>query len=662
VSNYVKEKVSDLSSILGATKTQMLDKISSIAASQYSPLGDLSDSSKTIRPVYKVMITVPHVTGGDPISTVPYRYILADTSRPYINFMSKGDSPIIGMWIDQSDLLEPDKAIVLMRNPLVAETGIMESDFVNFPQFGVRNWLDIWMGYAPLTPARSVFQLGDVAHQLGLSLPGAWRSVTYVSPDPFFFGNESHVFSGPIVSVKNKVASKGDILQIIGFSPIIILRQALAPMFNIPEGLTIHDAISYTAESCTKFPNLTTDEGTATPFKRNKDEFYFGQFGWNMFGRNPGEDTYKPKIRDPALRVVPHTMRVDSAWAALYPASSPYKDDDLILKNTKDPKKAKMRRPILPHTKQSIYDVLFNKLTDDSLAGLAGLYAFVRPAPSQTKNTMEAMKDGEGHPGVYIKYGFKFEIEGIQEQIRAKRYGDAMNQKVVLGRTAREIEAGIEYGTVFNSKNFMIKLDGEAGKTKSYLCPTGEEFVGRHNLGVFEHDKPLWEALYQDIQVFGECVHPSWTWLWGEGDKAINLKEGEVANSISQIMRESYFAGMGGSVFAVGRSTFKPGRLLDIKDERRTIGDVIGSSAHDAISKLINFREYKAAPPSFTMKNFDKVFYIWKVRHYLGVNSGYITKVYFVEERNRAWQQYTDSIDQVIRAALGQAKQLMGVV
>ena len=127
-------------------------------------------------------------------------------------------------------------------------------------------------------------------------------------------------------------------------------------------------------------------------------------------------------------------------------------------------------------------------------------------------------------------------------------------------------------------------------------------------------------------------------------------------------MRESYFAGMGGSVFAVGGPTFKPGRLIDIKDERRTLGDVIGSASYGAISKLINFRNYTASPPSFTMKNFDKVFYIWKVRHYIGVNSGYVTKIYFVEERNRAWQQYTDSIDQVIRAALGQAKQLMGVV
>jgi len=321
-----------------------------------------------------------------------------------------------------------------------------------------------------------------------------------------------------------------------------------------------------------------------------------------------------------------------------------------------------LRKPILRNTKQSLYDVLFNKLTDYTFTGLAGLYASVRPSPSQAQNVMEAMEDGEGHPGVHIKYGFKFEIEGIQEQIDKKQYGDVMNQKIILGRTAREIEAGIEYGTVFNSKHFMMKLDGEEGKTKSYLCPTSEEFVGKYNLDVFDDARPLWEALYKDIQVFGECVHPSWSWVWAEGDDAIDLKKGEVANQISMTMRESYFAGMGGSVFAVGQPTFKPGRLIDIKDERRTLGDVIGSASYDAISKRINFRKYAAAPPSFSMKDFNKVFYIWKVRHYIGVNSGYVTKVYFIEERNRAWQQYTDSIDQVVRAALGQAKQLMGVV
>ena len=56
----------------------------------------------------------------------------------------------------------------------------------------------------------------------------------------------------------------------------------------------------------------------------------------------------------------------------------------------------------------------------------------------------------------------------------------------------------------------------------------------------------------------------------------------------------------------------------------------------------------------------NKDFYIWKVRHYVGVNSGYISKVYYTEERFRSWQKYVDNIDSLIRQALMQSRQTMG--
>ena len=47
--------------------------------------GAYTDYTKHFTPVYKIMITVPTLKRG---VVVPYRYILADTSRPTINFLS----------------------------------------------------------------------------------------------------------------------------------------------------------------------------------------------------------------------------------------------------------------------------------------------------------------------------------------------------------------------------------------------------------------------------------------------------------------------------------------------------------------------------------------------------------------------------------------------
>ena len=649
--------VSPLSSLVGTRTRNALQQIKRVLTNKYLPFNDLLDSFKSLRPVYKVMITVPHLKTGNTV--VPYRYILADTSRPYVNFLAKGDSPIVGMWVDQSDLIEPDKVILLMQNPMSHEGGTFESDVVNFPQFGVRNWLDIWMGYAPLTPGRSLMNLGQIADQIDLAslrIPGL-EKVAFTLPDPFFFGSETHLFSGPIVSIKRQVTSAGDRLQMVGFSPIIILRQLRAKKFEIESGINISNAIINTATSIATFPPRNEMSG----FVRDDELFHFGRFTWNMFG------SYSDFLRAETMRVFPTVIDRARFRPTKYPLSNPQKDQDLIIEKMDE---FELRTKIEPSKKTTLYNILFRRLTDPTLTGLYGLYAFIRPLPAESNKIMWAFRDGEGHPGVYVRYGFKFEIDGILHQIEEERnYGPEMRQEIILGRTAREFEGGIEYGTVFNTKQFMAKTGEEEGELKDLICPTGQTFLRNITAigGGYVKHKDFWEALLDDISVYGECFNPVFTWIWGEGDQAVDLVDDEVANSVAQIMRESYFAGMGGSVFAVGNPSFKPGRVLDIRDERNSLGKDLKQRVERQVkaraSKMgLTFRQSPASPPALRLKGVDKKFYIWKTRHYLGVKSGYITKLYFIEERNRAWQQYTENIDSIIRAALGQAKQLMGVI
>lgn len=664
-SNYYKQAESEWDSFISADTATKLKKVGKLLSNKYLPFGDLMDSFKSLRPVYKVMITMPHMDGN---SIKPYRYILADTSRPYVNFISKSDSPILGIWVDQSDMLEPDKAILLMHNPVSHESGTFESDILNFPQFGVRNWLDVWMGYAPLTPGRSLASIGQIANKIDLAslkIPGLDK-IAFTLPDPFFFGNESHVFSGPIVSIKREVKPTGDRLQMIGFSPIIVLRQARAKDFKIDKGVSLTEAINHTASSMDTFPHLRERDST---FERDNKLFYFGQFTGGMFGFDATSiiTAVQRTVSTQTLRISP-TTSIPVMVGPKYLLSNPLRDHDSVSEKLDDDE-FKLRSAIEPSRKTTLYDILFRRLTDPTLTGLYGLYARVIPMPTDGKGVMDAFKDGIGHPGVYVRYGFKFEIEGIKHQIEnEKNYGQQMRQEIILGRTAREFEGGIEYGTVFNTKQFMVKMGEEVGKLSELVCPTGKIFYDKIKRGVgqFEEHKKFWNSLLDDISVYGECFSPITTWVWGEGDKSVDIMHENVGNAITQKMRESYFAGMGGSVYAVGNPSFKPGRILDIKDERSNLSEdvmkKVSSKVKRRISKMINVRSVPASPPALRLKNIDKQFYIWKVRHYLGVNSGLITKIYFCEERNRAWQQYTENIDAVIKAALGQAKKLMGVI
>lgn len=651
-----KDELPSLSKTIGKIKARTLEKIRQGAFSSLPYFNQV----KQFTPVYKIMITVPVLKGG---SVTPYRYILADTSRPTLNFLSGHDSPVVGMWVDQSDLTEPDKAIVLIQNPVTIIDKIFEQDMLQFHQFGVRNWLDVWMGYIPAT-IQNIISLGTAVPFLRGIFPDELISAPFTAPDPFLFGNDSHIFSGPIVSVKRSVDATGDRLQIIGFSPAMVLKQVTTRTFKIDAdaGPTIHECIDKVANAV--FPIDIKDVGK----KANYPRFGMGRFPFAMFSGGGSK-----------IRVVPVNWGREVHGPALPIWTYKFSNADYDLVGTRL-KEKKIR--ITLEGNSSLYDILFADLTTAAYTRIGRVYAFIQRAKGKD-NPEWAFTGGEGHPGVFIKYGFAHEISGIRKMVKKKAYSPHHIQSLTLGRNCREFEGGVEYGTVFNVREFMVRMDPKKAQNEFVQFPIDflNGKIGGTEGGLdgeippsltSEHYEPhsdLWEALKYDIEVYGPSKSPLRKWIWGDEGGAVALAGEGVANFIANSMRDTYFTGFSGSVFAIGDPSLQPGRILSLTDGRGELSKYsISELTKRGISKGVkSFKERlnikdpeePATPKMFRMRNMDKDFYIWKVRHYLGVGSGYVSKVYYTEERNRSWQKHTESIDAIIRKALMQSKYTM---
>ena len=136
--NWYSRAKTGLGNVIGNNKAEMLKNVKRLATSKYSPLGDLLDSAKSLRPVYKVMITMPSKEGSNVES---YRYILADTSRPYVNFLAKSDSPVIGMWNNNGCFF--DKALCVKGIVVVqcSTRGLCNANALCFSWLYFHNWL-----------------------------------------------------------------------------------------------------------------------------------------------------------------------------------------------------------------------------------------------------------------------------------------------------------------------------------------------------------------------------------------------------------------------------------------------------------------------------------------------------------------------------------------
>lgn len=637
--------VSSLKSVVGGVKADALKKIRQGITTTLPYFDQVSQFT----PVYKIMITVPTLKKNRTV--VPYRYVLADTSRPTINFLSGHDSPVVGMWVDQSDLTEPDKAIILIQNPVTIIDNIFEQDMLEFHQFGVRNWLDVWIGYIPAT-ITNIISLGNI---IGPLFPDELISAPFTAPDPFLFGNDSHVFSGPIVSIKRTVDTTGDRLQIIGFSPSMILKQVETRTFKIDasDQPTIHKCINDVANAV--IPININDIGKEI----NYPKFLMGKFPFAMFSGGGSK-----------IRVVP--ANYGEAYGPTLPIWTDqffHADYDLVGTKLRD-KKLQMTL----EGRSSLYDILFADLTTAAYTQLGRLYASIHRAKGWDHPEW-AFTNGEGHPGVFIKYGFAHELSGIRRMVDQNAYSSHHIQSLTLGVDCREFEGGVEYGTVFNIREFMAKIDKDNAENALIYFPI--DFLSGEIANTdktpppltttpYKEHSDLWKALQYDIEVYGPSMSPLRKWIWGEGGGAVKLSSDGVADFIARSMRDTYFTGMSGSVFAVGDASLQPGRILSLTDGRGRLSQyTVTEMAKRGISTGVKSLKSRlgqkepATPKMFRIKNMNKDFYIWKVRHYLGVGSGYVSKVYYTEERNRSWQKYTESIDNIIRKALMQSKYTM---
>jgi hypothetical protein len=142
------------------------------------------------------------------------------------------------------------------------------------------------------------------------------------------------------------------------------------------------------------------------------------------------------------------------------------------------------------------------------------------------------------------------------------------------------------------------------------------------------------------------------------------------------MFKRYYFGGLEGTVMTIGNPSLKAHRFLTIRNVRNatsvafgggtTFGDV-GQLLRDKIfSKTLTRKGVKDAfmavvpaenPPkpvdtvTKIKSPIDKSFFIWKVRHYLGPNAGYITKVYWTQSRSRAWRLHTRDIAGIMSQA-----------
>ena len=131
-----------------------------------------------------------------------------------------------------------------------------------------------------------------------------------------------------------------------------------------------------------------------------------------------------------------------------------------------------------------------------------------------------------------------------------------------------------------------------------------------------------------------------------ESEKTLTESE-EFAGKEELAERYKYF-GMRGAAFMIGQPKIRPGDLLRVTDLRNKAGFGANTDTMIDLGKTMVDKVQKAIRDTFTsagkkkekitpkirylgIKGIEDVYYIWKVRHYVGMD-GYDSKVFFVKE------------------------------
>ncbi len=555
------------------------------------------DAYKHMNPVYRVQIRYPDKNGNpeDPL-------VLADTSN--LQFILGNDSPIIGLWVDKTSRAQnPDKCQVILHNKI--EDATVERWIHDWAGIGGKNWLDIWMGYKQ---------------------PGAIRDE--VIPDGFSnligspnYGSTSHIFSGPIVRVDREVSTTaGDRLRITGWDAVHMLQNTVvnsAYWLNQDavfqrEGESIADHLDRLLTKIEPFPARIKkiDEGQLGFVDADYAPAYMGKFYYKLY-----DDRWEKAVTDYGLKIGGSNKLVND------------------LKKTKFKWSAD-----LPAKYHTVWDYL-QAILDQRRHGLGMLDARV----------------------------ISSSLGKMQVQIfRTWELGDLIPKwdkagkipRVALGTNMVDLNYGIEAGNIFNSYDYITPgpVIATMGPDSVHNFPLGQypwgiakaespDYVFSFSAvadSIPKDEKPFIKSLLKDIYIYGPSKLPETIWLPNPAYEGMEPQEeptDEAKKTLGMdmvnIVKRFYFGGAMGECLAVGSSEYAPGMPVIIGDDREKSLAEKAIAAVTSILKRFGGKDTLSAEEMYRLDDFeDQYFFLWKVRHYMGVGVGYTTKLYWCQERH----------------------------
>ncbi len=744
-----KDRLTRFGREIGKDARKVRDELEKKANKKFGDLvKETNETRNLLKPVYRIAITFPI----DPLDDSPKNtrtVIIADNTTSK-KTLGMGVSELIGMWIDEDDVQEPDKSICLFRvDPELSERSfgkdyqLDESAFLDYKTFSVRHWLDIWIGYerqdniGASTRNTIISGVRGVA-PTGLNLLTQRLGVDTILPEAFTWYGETHIFSGPIVAILRNINSSGDRLTMIAYSGEIMLKNLAygAKAFTNHHKFSFDESPSFTTEFkefIEKVRSFKEYESSGDREKFSNEHFVMGNFYFSMFSESL-------KVMKQAFGGASGTAvsSVGATASAAFtkgqnpPLLDPYTPNELILNGGR-----KMRAPIIAEGNPITFWDVMQTFLDVKFSGIQGVNVratkgsrLAQSVYSEAFANRNIAKEGDGqHPGFFLQFYFMMEIDDTLKfindggtpntqkrrlptaSVSSKDLSDQL-QILTLGHDIIDMEVGINYSGVFNTLKFSLRtpitpidpqagidvnrhiLDTKKGHTK--IFPTQFESIMDDTRRDGLKFKDFWTAAINDIRMFGEQRYPLTKWFTISTNELKKVAprgaESVIVDvdvdpdgqrtvideaDLMEMYKRYYFGGLEGQVFTLGNPKIKVSRLLHIRDKRSVTSGIINKALQfqvgvpKSLTNLVSSRPL-LHPMSNRLSGYKglsqisgetsqarlqlaeparKFFYIWKVRHYFGAGSGYLTKLYYTESRSRAWKTQSKDILGTIREA-----------
>jgi hypothetical protein len=623
-----------------------------------------------------------------------------DTSKFIRRQFGMGISDVLGIWVDSDDVATPDKATVLFRvDPKLTLESILGAPTIDDSwlamegTFAVRNWMDIWLGYEG--PNGKIYP-----DDFG------WFSDTHVFTGPVVLVDRKFSGSGDTISVSGYspeiILKNATYKRLDGKNTVFkfdtehedgtqkLFREAVFDLFSklIPMSKWRSQVELY-----------AKNKKTITGQIEYEDAFPIGDFYWELFKN--GIAYLREKMHDGV------SGKKESQYSGTVPVPllDPLLDSSIFSAERKDSDVKVKAPPTLPNRQlPNFWDVLQKMLLPET-SNNEGLNVKLLKTRNHIMARHPIIPTEEGvdeHFGMWFHFYFGIERD---EYIELKNQSETENTKfdyldpehdiryITMGEDVIDLNSYIDYGTVFNS--FRIY-------TKSNLRSPNDDVVTQENpepiIFPIESDKifsdildkkhrlaSFWANILKDVVLYGEQILPTIKWfsvVQKEGETqeklyqrlgvtsdaakrlgTINIPIGAVLSQegVARMYRRYYFGGLEGTSMIIGNPQMKTGRFVGIRNARNTMNVAVGGGiqADDITSKLFGgvgkslYQSYNTIQKitDFKVGYADRIYYIWKVRHYYGASAGYQTKVYFTQSRSRAWRLQTRDIAGVLQEA-----------